>query len=324
MIQPQPQALTAPPESGPKVVETYTVDLPPYGFGMNNRRKLHDVIQYSGGSAAGLSATTAFIGCPRYSELKALGVRPKSEGEELQGVRDLIPTEFGTMMHALRAERFVYGPQWMYWLLGQWQSELTNYDFWKAYQIWQLYDQVFPYGMDPFEILGVEVEVRTPLRLWNGSYVVKTVRYDTVIRYAGTRDVYSFECKTMSKSGESVLRPYFVQGMTHAGLWNANPWLVSKYGQMRGSIFDCLVKTKEPDVDRRPMYWTTYQQQRALLYLCSPQQSVHFVRSPVDGKMPEMYGHCYGHWSPCQYIGICHEQAFGMYEYEDGSAYDGR
>jgi len=252
-----------------------------------------------------------------------MGVRTKADGEPLEGVRELEATEFGTMMHALRAERWLYGPHAMYWLLGQWQSELTNYDFWKAYQLWQYYDSVFPMGTDSFRVLGVEVEVRTPLKLWNGTYVIKTVRYDTVIQYP-TGEVYSFECKTMARGGEGPLRPYFVQGMTHAGLWNANPWLVSQYGRMQGSLFDMFIKTKEPDCDRRPMYWSEYQQQRALLFMCAPQQSVKFVRSPVDGKMPEMYGHCYGHWRPCAYIGICHEQAFGMYEYDDGRDYDGR
>lgn len=318
MIQPQPQHAVPAPEPVP-----YTTQLPPLGTGVNNRRPLAEVLRYTGGSAAGLSATNAFIGCPRYSELRAMGVEPKPTAAELEGPVDLEAAAFGTMMHALRCERFLYGSQYMYWLLSQWQNDLTAYDYYKALELWQTYDIMFPLGTDPFRVLGVELEVRTPLQLWDGGWVVKTVKYDTVIQYPdGT--VYSFECKTTSKGGESVLRPYLVQGMTHSGLWNANPWLVAQYGKMHGSLFDLMVKTKVPDCDRRFAYFSDYQQQRALLYMCAPQQSVSFRRSPVDGKMPEMFGHCFGHWRPCEMIGICHEQAYGMYQYRDGRDYDGR
>lgn len=317
MIQVQPK------EAVPMPALDATTQLPAYGHGVNNRRPLREVLEYSSGSSAGLSATNAFIGCPRYVELQALGVRPKPSAAELAGPVDMEASEFGTMMHALRAERFTYGPQHMYWLLGCWQNEMTAYDFLKAYQLWQLYDAMFPYGTDPFQVIGVECEVRTPLQLWDGSWVLKSVRYDTIIRYSDG-SVYSFECKTSGKGGEGALRPYQIQGMTHSGIWNANPWLVSRYGRMQGTLYDMLVKTKDPDCDRRFSYFSEYQQRRALLYMVAPQQSVFFRRSPVDGKMPELFRACFGYWKPCAYVGLCHEQAFGMYEYKDGRDYDGR
>ncbi len=315
--QNQPSTETAQAIIGP------TIDLPPFGQGVNNRRPLRDVLEYSGSSVAGLSATTAWIGCPRYVELKALGVRRCPTNAELEGVVALPPASFGTMMHALRSERLLYGPQAHYQLLESWRSEMVLEDYLKALQLWQTYDAMFPWGRDPFEYLGVECEVRTPLQLWNGSWVLKTVRYDSVIRYPDG-SIYSFECKTSAKGGSGALRPYLIQGMTHSGLWNANPWLTAKYGQMQGSLFDMLVKTKEPDCDRIPEYFSRHQQKRALLFMCAPQQSVHFTRSPVDGKLPEMFGHCYGHWRPCDYIGLCHEEAYGSYQYRDGRDYDGR
>ncbi len=320
MIQPQPQvALQAPPTPFADV----TTVLPPFGAGVNNRRSLRELLDASGPSSAGLSATTAFVGCPRYSELRALGVKNKPTNAELEGPVELPAMYFGVVMHALRAERLLYGPQAHYALLEHWRHEMDIKDYLKALGLWQTYDAMFPWGRDPFEYLGVECEVKTPLRLWNGQWVVKTVRYDSVIRYPDG-SIYSFECKTSAKGGYGAVRPYLVQGMTHSGLWNANPWLVSRYGRMTGSLFDLLIKTKEPDADRIPEYFSEHQQKRALLFLISPHQSVQFVRDPETGKMPEMFGHCYGYWRPCEYVGICHDQSYGAYQYKDGRDYDGR
>lgn len=316
------QFVTSPSE--PSVFAEASHVLPPFGFGVNNRRTLREVLESSASSAAGLSATTSYIGCPRYSELRALGVRHRPTNAELEGPVELPAMYFGTMMHALRSERLLYGPQAHYQLLEFWRPELDLSDYLKALGIWQTYDAMFPWGRDPFEYLGVECEVRTPLKLWNGQWVIKTVRYDSVIRYPQDGSVFSFECKTSAKGGQGALRPYLVQGMTHSGLWNANPWLVGKYGRMQGSLFDLLVKTKEPDADRIPEYFSRHQQERALLFMVAPQQSVHFVRSPIDGKLPELFGNCFGHWRPCDFVPLCHDQSYGAYQYKDGRDYDGR
>lgn len=316
--------LVTPPAEPPIFAEATHV-LPPFGHGVNNRRSLWEVLDSSASSTAGLSATTSYIGCPRYVELRNwLGVERKPTNAELEGAVELPAALFGVMMHALRSERLLYGPQAHYALLEYWRPELVIEDYLKALGIWQTYDAMFPWGRDPFEYLGVECEVRTPLKLWNGQWVLKTVRYDSVIRYPSDGSVYSFECKTSAKGGQGSLRPYLVQGMTHSGLWNANPWLVGKYGRMVGSLFDMLIKTKEPDCDRIPEYFSRYQQERALLFMCAPQQSVQFHRSPIDGKMPEMFGHCYGYWRPCEYVPLCHDQSYGSYQYRDGRDYDGR
>jgi hypothetical protein len=259
--------------------------------------------------------------------LRALGVKHKPTNAEMEGPVELAPMYFGTMMHALRSERLLYGPQAHYALLEAWRHELVMEDYLKALGIWQTYDTMFPWGRDPFEYLGVECEVRTPLQLWNGQWVLKTVRYDSVIRYPQDGSVYSFECKTTAKGGSGALRPYLLQGMTHSGLWNANPWLVGKYGRMQGSLFDLLVKTKEPDADRIPEYFLALPTGRALLYLVATAVgALHAVA---------------GRWKNCRSfqslllrllapkcvtrLASRHDQSYGAYQYkEDGRDYDGR
>ena len=60
------------------------------------------------------------------------------------------------------------------------------------------------------------------------------------------------ERKTMARSGAGSIKPYYPQGMVQMALWNANVALVQQYGPMRGVIYESLVKTKAPSVDRHP------------------------------------------------------------------------
>lgn len=296
--------------------------LPAFGSGIDNRRPLKDVLRYSAGSFAGNSAIGGWLECPEKSRLSGLGVRPKSSGWS-GPPGDLDPAPFGTLNHALRAERLLYGSESVYALLDRWAPELSSDDYIKAKLMWRIYDTQFPLGSDGFEYLGVECEVRTALKLYDGRQVIRSVRYDTIIRMGGL--VYSFECKTMSRSGRGALLPYMRQGMVQQAIWNANEALVERYGRMDGVIFDMLVKTQTPNIDRSPPEcFSKHQEGLARQWMRSPDETVKFFVDPVTGRFPQFLQSCWGRWSPCHYIPVCHEEAYGMYEYGDGSEYDGR
>lgn len=300
-----------------------SVTLPPFGFGVDNHRSLKDILRYSAGSFAGHSAVSGWLACPERSRLGSMGVKMKPSNFGGGSIPDLDPASFGTLNHALRAERLLYGSDSVYSLLDVWARELSYDDYVKAKLMWRIYDSQFPLSTDGWEYLGVETEVRTKLRTWQGQEIVRSVRYDTLIRMGGL--VYSFECKTMSKSGRGALLAYMSQAMTQTALWNANEALVTKYGPMEGVIFDMMVKTQNPNVERSsPEVFSKHQQKFILQYLRAPEETVKFFINPETGRYPQFAHSCWGKWSPCSYIPLCHEEAYGMFEYRDGREYDGR
>lgn len=300
-----------------------TLWLPPLGTGVDHRQQsLHDVVLYSAGSVAGQSAVSDWLACPEYSRLKKKGVRTK-QAQHFE-VADLDAASFGTMMHALRAMRWLYGSGIVYELLEKWRSEMTEDDYLKAKMLWHVYDTLFMLGSDPFEFLGVEVEVRTALLGWDGKPIVRSCRYDTVIRYLSTGEIASFEFKTMARSGRGGLQPYYKQGASQMAIWNANADLVGRYGPMGEVLYDCAVKTKTPDVVRLPERFTRFQQLLAHKYLTSPEQGVKYAVGP-DGRFPQNLHTCYGRWRPCEYIDACWNESYGAYTMgEEGETYDGR
>lgn len=307
-----PQILDAP---------TVTQTLPPYGFGVDNSRTLKETFASSSGSFAGHSAVSSYLNCPERSRLQGLGVKPKWDAPSNM-LTDLNALDFGTLNHALRAERFVRGSAALYSLLDRWAPELTSDDYIKTKLIWRLYDQDFPLGSDGWEYLAVEAEVRTALPLYSGAMAIRSVRYDTVIRMGGA--VYSFECKTSARSGRSVIEGYKSQAMTQQALWNANESLVAQYGRMDGVIFDMLIKTQTPSVDRSPPEcFSRHQEGLARQWLRSTDETVKFFRDPVTGRYPQMLQSCLGKYSACPMMALCHEEAYGAYAYPDGRAYDG-
>lgn len=281
-----------------------------------------DELRRAGPSSVGQSAVSSWLSCPEQSHLSALGVRPKPYGNDGVMPDQLAPTDFGTLMHALRAHRITHGQQsaeavlYRYWDTTR---EVGKEDAEKALLMLRLYDQNFPLANETFEILGVECLVVSDIRSFDGTQpLIRTVRYDTVIRADG--GIFSFECKTSSRNGG--LDGYKVQGMTHSALWNANPALVAKYGEMQGSIWDLLIKTKVPKCERvGPHYFSKVQQNKALMYLRMPEA----ITMPVlpDGSYPRFLHTCWGRYS-CKYINGCHEDAWGDYEIVDKETGDTR
>lgn len=268
-----------------------------------------------GSSALGMSSTSSWLSCPEYSHLRSLGVRQKPSYYE---DAKLSAANFGILFHALRAIRFVHGMERAESTLRKfWESkELSVEDAQKALLILRVYDQKFPREADTFDLLGVECTVYTNIHDWWGRPLYRSVRYDTVVKMKADGAVFSLECKTASRGGQSTLNPYIPQGMTHSAIWNANKQLVDKYGEMQGTIWDHAVKTVTPDCDRvGPRYFTKPQQARALDYLRLP-DVIQMPKLP-DGSYPKFFHNCWGKYSPCSYISLCHEDAHGDYEVVD-------
>lgn len=264
-----------------------------------------------GASTMGLSWTSTYLSCPEQARLKALGVKPKKRETVEDGPVVLDePTDFGQLMHTIRATRIVWGQDAALWLLNSYNiDEASRF---KALSLIKLYDHLFPLPAEPFEYIGVEAEVVTDIGDGQGGSMFRSVRYDSVIRFPNG-DIFSFECKTTARSGENQLSQYTAQSFTHTALWNANPNLVAQHGPMRGTIYDLMVKTETPQCDRlRPRYVSKLQQQRAIEYLRLA-ESIQFPRN-ADGSFPRMLNSCWGRYRPCVFINLCHENAHGEYE----------
>lgn len=263
-----------------------------------------------GASSVGKSAVSGWLSCPQASHLGSLGVQPRpAEGVSEYGISAL---SFGTLFHALRATRLVQGQDGAERLLASWGSEIDAESMQKAFMLLRVYNAEFPLETEPFDVLGVEVEVVTNIHDWWGRPLFRTVRYDTVVRMKQDGAIFSLECKTMAKSGQSSLNAYVDQGYVHSAVWNGNKHLVEQYGAMQGTIWDCAIKTMTPRAERvGPRYFTTYQQSLALDYLRMPE----VISMPMlpDGNYPKFLHTCWGRWSPCKYIAGCHDNAWGEY-----------
>lgn len=296
-----------------------TTDLGPLDFPWPEG-SFSDFLGRSGASAAGHSAVSGWLTCPESSRLRSLGIRRKPSSYDIE---ELDALAFGTLCHVLGAVRPVYGEEAVYELLRQWAAEIDPASAQKADLLFKTYDLSFPLALDPFRYLGVESEVITDIRTRQGGSCLRTVRYDGVIRLT-SGEIFSFEKKTMARSGSNSLSAYTTQAMVQVALWNANEALVKKYGTMRGVIFDCLIKTATPNVDRiGPKYYSLTQQKLALDYMRLPDDGgATFTKNP-DGTYPRMLHNCFGRWRPCQYVGLCHDEAWGDYEDENGETYEG-
>lgn len=285
--------------------------------------ELADVFASASGSAAGYHAVSTWLTCPEQSRLKSLGVRSTLKGSDLGG-EQLSALDLGTLVHHLRAVRIIHGVDAMDAALRRWSPTMHPDDVNLVSLLFAVYEMNYPLARDrqTFEVLGVEAEVVTNVAASpHHTPIYRTVRYDTVIRDKSGA-VFSFEAKTMSRSGQNSLNAYTTQAMVQQTLWNRNPALVAKYGKMRGVLFDCLVKTKAPNVDRvGPRHFGRVHEEMTLSYLRLPENGgVKFEVQP-DGTFPKMLHACYGRYSPCEYVNLCHEQSFGEYEFRDGRPY---
>ena len=294
-----------------------------------------EVLKQSSGSAAGDSAVSNWLTCPERSRLNALGVQRRPY-EYDGGERKLSDLAFGVLMHYLRAMRITQGPDMAEATLRLWEKELPSVSFLKALLLLRTYESLHPTAHEVFKYVGVETEVVTNInRVLAGEGappIMRTVRYDSVVYLPGVGgapdELFSFEAKTMARSGQSSIEPYMPQAMTQVAIWNANPHLVEKFGLMRGVIFDCLVKTTVPTVDRLGPYYVGKPQQRlALQYLAyanpTPETGGVMFLKDSKGRFPKMLHACWGRWRACEYLGACHDQSYGDYEYKDGTMYGG-
>ena len=280
-----------------------------------------------GSSIAGMSAVTAFLTCPEASRLRAAGIRKKRDTfDDGLGLHDLTSAlDFGSVAHAIRAVRIVHGQDAALGCIHA--LNVTEEARLKLRSLFLVYDSLFPLAAEPFKYLGVEVEVVTDVAAPGHKPCLRTVRYDSIVYFEpgghttqGAEGIYSFECKTSSRADQNALSAYMPQRMSHAALWNNNPALVAKYGPMRGVLYDMLIKTKVPQADRHgPFYVSKLQQQRALEYLRLPEQVAFPVLTSSTGpSYPRFLHSCWGRFSPCEYVNLCHDDSRGEYEWPEG------
>lgn len=267
-----------------------------------------------GSSVAGLSAVKSYLSCPEYARLRNLGVRrrrrPAEEGEIVAVDLSGDPLGYGSLIHALRATRIVYGMAAALSYLGGLEIDETSRS--AARNMLLMYDFNFPIEQDPFEYLGVEVEVWTDISD-SPAPCLRSVRYDAVVRSKQDGAIFSFECKTTARSGDNQLSQYMPQKFSHSALWNRNSALVAKYGPMRGTIYDLLVKTQVPKCARiGPQYVSQLQELRAIEYLRLPDK-VSFPVAPDGAAMRSLHT-CWGRYRPCEYIDLCFEGMYNAFE----------
>ena len=262
-------------------------------------------------SGTGHSAVSGFLSCPERSRLRSMKIRRKPS-MVTEGILESIDAlTFGSLIHAMLATRVVYGNQVMLGLLDTY--EILEEDRMKASNMLRVYDSAFPLEQEPFEYLGVESHVVSDIGNGNGGPCLRTCRYDSLIRYANQKAVFSLENKTDRSGGDNAMMSYMSQFITQYAIWNSNPFLVEKYGPMLGVLPNILIKTKVPQAERlAPRYFSNLHMQRAIEYLRLPDQVPYKLNS--DGSYPRMLHSCFGRYAPCEYIGLCLEGNHGDYE----------
>jgi hypothetical protein len=286
-------------------------------------RLFADILKHSSGSAAGFSANSSWLTCPEKARLQARGIVFRGYDSASGEKTELDALSFGTLMHELLRLRVWYGHDAAMQELDFWRSEIGESHL-KAALLLGTYEQTFPQAQEPLQFLGVECEVVTDIRMGPNDPrpCFRSVRYDGIVNIAGvngTPQIYSLERKTMSRSGASSLHAYYGQGMVQMALWNKNAALVEKYGPMQGVLFESLVKTKVPSVDRNPVYFSREQQTLAAAYMRYSENGDVAFKALPDGTYPKMIHACWGRFSPCGYINLCHEGVLGDYIHKDGS-----
>jgi hypothetical protein len=283
----------------PKVTKT----LPPISFPIP--RSIEELLETEA-SFAGYHAVSTYLGCPERSRLRALGVRRKPHAYQIREPGDpmsLDALSFGQVIHTLLAIRVIYGQRVAERLLLRDERPEEP-------------------AVKPLALME---EDRAKALLMLRTYVadvseaqdgtcLRTARYDAVIQQDDPvrgRVVYSLEHKTAARGGQ--MREYTPQAMVQVALWNSLPTLVAEYGPMVGVIFDVLVKQVVPRVERlAPRYITKKQSALAIEYLRLPEK-IQFPMN-ADGSYPRLLNECYGRYSPCDYVDLCLEGAWGEYE----------
>jgi hypothetical protein len=284
----------------------------PYGHLFYEPPRTVDEIFASQPSPAGHSAVSTYLACPENSRLRSLNVVRKINPENEGIVFELDALGYGTLIHGLLGERVVRGYRASMALLDAFVG-LHPEDHLRARALVTAYDSVFPLDKDPFEYLGVEVQVATDIGDGRGGSLIRTVRYDTIVRFPGENRVFSLENKTSASRSEHALKSYAPQFWVQQALWNSNPACVATWGPMEGVIGNVLVKTKVPDAYRTfPYVATNLQMTRALEYLRMPA----YIPMPAqaDGSYPRFLHTCWSRWGPCRFVDLCHEGLHNLFE----------
>jgi hypothetical protein len=284
-----------------------------------------EVIAHSSGSAAGFFVNSEWLTCPEKSRLRAIGVRRKGWARKGEEDTELSALDFGTLIHEVLRFRVWHGHEAAVQLLEIWRPEIGG-SFVKAALLLGMYEQKFPHAYEPLKFIGVESEVVTNIRMGvnDARPCYRSVRYDGIVLASGgpgtQPEVYSLERKTSARSGG--FQAYYGQGMVQMGIWNSNAELVAQHGPMRGVIYEQLVKTKMPSVDREPVYFSPEQQRLAMEYMRYSENGTVVFRPLPDGTYPKMLHSCWGRYSPCDYISACHEGVTGDF-LKNGEEWDG-
>lgn len=265
----------------------------------------------------GFSVVSDYLSCPERARLRALGIRRKPRngfGDE-DFPDELNELGYGSLIHALLASRAVHGYEAALWYIDQspMSAELHPGDRLKASTMLRTYEATYPAAEEPFEYIGVESPVATFMP--GDPPVIRTARYDAVIRMKSDGSIFSLEHKTSARGG-SVALTYKPQMVWQQALWNANPFLVETYGPMKGVIVDLLVKTQVPRCEREgPFYFTQAQEKLVSEYMRLPERIGPVLPVNMEtGSHPRMLHSCVGKFRPCEYINICWESMFGDYE----------
>lgn len=294
-----------------------TVELPPLGF---DAPETIDEICSQGPSEVGNSAVAGWLSCQERARLHSLGVRRKRRVAIEGVIAPLDELAFGSLYHAISATRTMYGQLAAErYLEDCLKPQLAAEDALLAFHMLRMNDASYPLDRDAeqFEYLGVEVNVATNIKTREGEPLLRTVRYDKIIRlHSDMRGpgVYSLEVKTSSKHGESSLSVYMPQRVGHYTIWNSNAALVKCYGPMHGVIFEQVSKTKIPQCERFGPYYPSKHQMRLYTnYLRLPEETSYPIYD--DGSYPRQLHSCFGHFRPCEFLSLCWDNAIGDYSW---------
>lgn len=273
----------------------------------------HDLF-HQGSSPAGWSSISSYLTCPESVRLRTLGVRRIPRAQPDDGIPgELTAPDFGTLIHAVLAIRVVYGSE----IAAQWlhdspiASLLHPIDQQKAQYMLRVYEENYPLTNEPWEYVGVETTVVTDI----GDGILRSARYDKLVRMKKDHALFSLEHKTAARQGSGSASSYTPQMLVQQTIWNKNPDLVERYGRMQGVWIDQLVKTQIPKCERLgPHMFTRIQEDRMVETLKLADQMYETLPVAPDGSWPRFFHSCWGRFGPCQYIGLCHDNATGDYE----------
>lgn len=287
-----------------------TTELPPISFPIpTTSAELYG----SGPSAAGWSAISEYLTCPEKARLRILGVRRIKRYAD-DGIPDeLSATEFGSLMHAVLAIRIAHSPE----IASDWlaNSEIAKsmhpIDQEKAQTMLRVYEESYPLEREGFSYVGVETTVITDL----GGGILRSARYDKLIRMNRDQALFSLEHKTTSRQGSGSATSYTPQMLVQQTIWNKNPALVEKYGRMQGVIIDQLVKTQIPKCERLgPNMYSRIAEDRMAETLRIADDLFAAIPNLEGKAWPRFFHSCWGKYGACEFTGLCIDNVVGDYE----------